>query len=203
MKTYKLADGSSVQKIREGSEAETWRSVPGVKMIWHGAWNDPELQYKDRVVNYYDVENALWDEFKDDCDERGVKADAKDDAEFNKYCKEHASEIYMLIESLSKDRMKESVKTEQDYLRDGFPRDIKLSELLKVKDRGSRPAVSSDPDLTFAADHITVQDTLPIGDDTVWGRTSKYLKIFGTSEGYITASSDYLFLLKHLKNDMQ
>ena len=37
----------------------TWYDCGTIKMIWHGAWADPELQFGDKVVNYYDVEEYV------------------------------------------------------------------------------------------------------------------------------------------------
>lgn len=36
-----------------------------VELIWHGTQSDPELSIDNYVANYYDVEDTLWDEFKD------------------------------------------------------------------------------------------------------------------------------------------
>lgn len=38
--------------------------IKGVKFIYHGDWSDPEIIYKDRTFNEYDVEDMLWDEFQ-------------------------------------------------------------------------------------------------------------------------------------------
>lgn len=38
--------------------------IPGVKYISHGEWSDPEVEYKGYTFNYWDVEDSLYDLFK-------------------------------------------------------------------------------------------------------------------------------------------
>lgn len=68
-----------------------YRGIKGVYMIWHGEWKDPELSYNGMVVNYYDVENTIWEEYKED------GYDSDDEEEFTKYCQNHEAEIKQLI----------------------------------------------------------------------------------------------------------
>lgn len=67
-----------------------YRGIRGVYMIWYGEWSDPEISYKGKVVNYYDVEDTIWEEYKE---ERSTD----DASEFTKYCQKHAAEIKQLI----------------------------------------------------------------------------------------------------------
>lgn len=77
---------------RKGGE-NNWRGVPGVHMIWHGEWNDPELEYDGSVANYYDVESTMYEYAEED----GI--DTNDDEAFNKYCQEHDYDVYSLFSS--------------------------------------------------------------------------------------------------------
>ena len=38
--------------------------IPGIKFISHGEWSDPEVEYKGYTFNYWDVEDSLYDLFK-------------------------------------------------------------------------------------------------------------------------------------------
>lgn len=79
-----------------------WRGVEGVTMIWHGEWSDPELEYDGKVANYLDVENTMWERYKEECrcaDFYHFSGD--DDAEFNRFCRDYAEDVYELIEVLS------------------------------------------------------------------------------------------------------
>lgn len=81
--------------------ANNWRGCKDIKMIWHGEWNDPELVTEYDGVeywfNYYDIENALWEDFlesegieeKDTYDENGNISDEYEN-EFSKYCQDNA-----------------------------------------------------------------------------------------------------------------
>ena len=68
-----------------------YRGIKDIEFIWHGATPDPELSYNGMVVNYYDVEDTIWQEYKED----GHNPD--DEEEFTKYCQRHEAEIKQLI----------------------------------------------------------------------------------------------------------
>ena len=81
------------KSIKSAHQDKMWRGVPGVRMDWHGEWADPELEYNGMRANYWDVENSMYDWAKED----GI--DAENDNEFNKYCQEHAHDVYEYIEN--------------------------------------------------------------------------------------------------------
>lgn len=68
-----------------------WYGVPGIRMIWHGEWADPELECDGYVANYYDVENYLYENAKDD----GI--DVENDDVFAEYVREHADDAKWMI----------------------------------------------------------------------------------------------------------
>lgn len=70
-----------------------WRGVPGVHMIWHGEWADPELEYEGKIANYWDIEDAMYEWATED----GVNVDS--DEAFNKYCQEHDYDVYALFDN--------------------------------------------------------------------------------------------------------
>lgn len=53
---------------RELSGLPTWRGVEGTRVIWHGEWSDPEIYYDGYLFNYWDAEDALSEEDKEDTD---------------------------------------------------------------------------------------------------------------------------------------
>ena len=73
-----------------------YRGIKDIEFIWHGSTADPELSYKGMTVNYYDVEDAIWEDYMED---RYTKAlvDPDDEEEFTNYCQRHAAEIKQLI----------------------------------------------------------------------------------------------------------
>ena len=46
-------------------EADLFYGVPEVEFIWHGEWADPEVAYKGKLYSYTDLEDTLYDDFKD------------------------------------------------------------------------------------------------------------------------------------------
>lgn len=116
--------------------AKEWRGVPGVKMIWHGEYSDPELEYGGVRRNYWDVEDGMYVWAKED----GI--DAEDDESFNKYCQEHSDDVYEYfyepdgIESAchgkskkDKDEKKKAVKSSMSV------RDLPREALQELKER--------------------------------------------------------------------
>ena len=68
-----------------------YRGIRDIEFIWHGPSSDPELSYNGMVVNFYDVEDTIWQEYKED------GYDPDDEEEFTKYCQNHEAEIKQLI----------------------------------------------------------------------------------------------------------
>ena len=68
-----------------------YRGIKDIEFIWHGSTPDPELSYNGMTVNYYDVEDTIWQEYKED----GYNPD--DEEEFTKYCQRHETDIKSLI----------------------------------------------------------------------------------------------------------
>lgn len=49
--------------------------IYGIRFISHGAWSDPELVWHGKSFNYYDVENSLWELFREDCKQENKPVD--------------------------------------------------------------------------------------------------------------------------------
>lgn len=39
--------------------------IEDINFIWHGEWSDPEIEYKGQLINYYTIENSLYEVFLD------------------------------------------------------------------------------------------------------------------------------------------
>ena len=37
--------------------------IEDINFIWHGEWSDPEIEYKGNLINYYTIENSLYEDF--------------------------------------------------------------------------------------------------------------------------------------------
>lgn len=75
-------------------EADWFYGVPEVEFIWHGEWADPEVEYKGNTYNYYDLEDSLWVDYKE---EKGENAN---DDDFEKWVKDHQDLVYSTLEIL-------------------------------------------------------------------------------------------------------
>ena len=67
--------GHLYRKDAEGNvhtnSKETYRGVEGSTFIWHGEWADPTILWKGKELNGNDVEEYLFDEYKETCNETG------------------------------------------------------------------------------------------------------------------------------------
>ena len=70
-----------------------WMGIEGIEMIWHGNQADPELVYQGISKNYWEIENTVYQECKEDF---GLK-NAEDDDFFQIYCQKHADDIKTLF----------------------------------------------------------------------------------------------------------
>ncbi len=61
--------------------------VEGVEFVWNGTQADPYVEYKGRTYNYYDLEQPLWDEFKE---ETGIE----DTEAFEKWVQADPERVY-------------------------------------------------------------------------------------------------------------
>ena len=76
-------------------EYPNWYGIEDIGFIWRGEWSDPEIEYKGERINSYIVEDTMWERFRENCEENGIDVDLDD---FSSYMKEHAEDVYELIE---------------------------------------------------------------------------------------------------------
>ena len=69
-------DGLEDEPIDESNKND-WFGIKGARFIYHGDWNDPEVQYDGVSLNYWDVEAILLDEYREE------HPDDKNDKGFN------------------------------------------------------------------------------------------------------------------------
>ena len=48
---------------------EWFYGIYGIQFIWRGAWSDPELIWHGQRFNYYDLEDALWSYYHEECED--------------------------------------------------------------------------------------------------------------------------------------
>jgi hypothetical protein len=88
-------DGMLFGKMKELSD---WYGLTGVGFIWHGEWNDPEIEYKGKQINATIVEDTMWERWIRDDDGRLINGRESDDGGFKKFMLDNKDEVYELIE---------------------------------------------------------------------------------------------------------
>lgn len=76
-------------------EYPDWYGIPDIGFIWHNTQTDPELEYKGKRINSTIIEDAMWSQYREECEEKSVEPD---EDEFEKYMRENADDVYELIE---------------------------------------------------------------------------------------------------------
>lgn len=72
-----------------------YRGTEGIEYVSHGAWADPELVYDGKSLNYWDIEDALWNMFCEGvAKDAGILVDEMDlfsyEDAFNEYVQNNA-----------------------------------------------------------------------------------------------------------------
>lgn len=71
--------------------------IYGIRLVWHGEWNDPELIWHGKSFNYYHVETPLWENYTEECAEMGIKPNEED---FPVWVKKNARLARELLQNL-------------------------------------------------------------------------------------------------------
>ena len=73
--------------------------ISKVKYVWHGCWADPEVIYRGRSFNYWEVEDTLWGWFLDDKGIRDYKGDGEEfNEEFAQWIFDNQADVHMLLD---------------------------------------------------------------------------------------------------------
>lgn len=94
VKEGEIASEAMKKKSRMHSkDAEKgWFGIKDAKFIYHGDWNDPEVEYKGVLLNYWDIESGLLEIYRDEHPED------KNDKGFDKWMADHPEEIRSELE---------------------------------------------------------------------------------------------------------
>jgi hypothetical protein len=71
--------------------------IYGIRLVWHGEGNDPELIWHGKPFNYYHVETPLWENYTEECTEMGIKPNEDD---FPVWVKKNARLARELLQNL-------------------------------------------------------------------------------------------------------
>ena len=90
---YKHCENRTVKDMSDKKQKSWWMGIEGIEMIWHGEWSDPKLTYRGIRKNYWEIENTVYQECKEDFGPEN----AEDDNFFKIYCQKHAEDIKTLF----------------------------------------------------------------------------------------------------------
>ena len=83
----------TLKEIFPPEQPKYYRGCENVRFVSHGEWNDPdlisEIDGTEYCFNYWDIENALWDNF---CDEIETQDSDSNEERFSKYVKNNCYE---------------------------------------------------------------------------------------------------------------
>lgn len=72
-----------------------WKYFDKAEYIHNGNWSDPELKYKGFTLNYYSIEDTIYERFKEFCEEESI---IDNEENFTEYCKANQDDIEELFE---------------------------------------------------------------------------------------------------------
>lgn len=78
-------------------ELPNWYGILNIGFVYHGEWSDSEVEYKGKRINSHDIEDVMWENYREDCLEGRVE-DTFDG--FDIYMKEHQNEVYEILEEI-------------------------------------------------------------------------------------------------------
>ena len=82
--------------------------VPDVYLIYIHDWTDPYVEYQGNLYNYYELEDMLWSDYNEVCEEDGVEP-SEDDFETNFVTPDS---VYNVLYDMIPDISKEYIQTD-------------------------------------------------------------------------------------------
>ena len=110
-----------------------WYGIPGIEFIYINDNTDPLLRYRGKIIDSYDVEDAMWDMFNSD--------DRKDDYDtFNDYMRDNVDMVYEFCDnapftSVAYSEGRNSTSANESYLRESMRKYTK-SQLADIVRKG-------------------------------------------------------------------
>ena len=74
-------------------ELPNYCGIETIGVVWHGEWSDPEIEYKGKRCNVYDMEDTMYGYYRDEYPNDGEN-------NFAKYMKDNESEVIELCEHI-------------------------------------------------------------------------------------------------------
>ena len=103
--------------------AKGWFGIKDAKFIYHGDWNDPEVEYKGVSLNYWDVESGLLEIYRDEHPED------RNDKGFDKWMAAHPEEIRSQLELLYDAEMEYRADNPEEQYNEDWASDMMSDDL--------------------------------------------------------------------------
>lgn len=192
--------------VNEGLEYEDgcFYGIPGVHFIDNGNAQDPEVEYNGLLMNYWDLEDYLYIDFKEDCAEKGIPVT---DEEFEKFVRQESDRVKEIIEELgyyeddSLDYEMGDNKNELDESFSGKYSDDEVGDLAKTNE-WTEIFVDDEDEDDDNIDNIIVQDddTVSYDEEDDILNEAKYKQPFNDSPEFYDSMYQAYKLLKDRKN---
>lgn len=101
-----LDEDYTVDDLNKDEEYDNFYGLKGLHVYFpNGRGSDPHVYYKDLEMNYYDLADSMWEDFKEDLGEKLKNLSANElDIEFEKWLKENESYVQnFFLEAATKD----------------------------------------------------------------------------------------------------
>lgn len=125
----------TVDDLNKDEEYDNFYGLKGLHVYFpNGKGSDPHVYYKDLEMNYYDLENAMWEDFKEDLGDKLKNLSENElDTEFEKWLKENESHVqnyFLQAATETPEELEEGNKNSKCSLTKKEP-EIKLDEDLE------------------------------------------------------------------------
>ena len=78
-------------------EKKWFYGIEGLEFVWNGEWSDPYVVCGDKVLDYYDIENPMWEIYREECEENGEEEDI---SKFVEWMKTNEDVVRGLVDDL-------------------------------------------------------------------------------------------------------
>lgn len=95
-----------VNMFEKNNPKKHYLNFKEIEYIWHGAWADSELVYKGKHVDYWDIEDYLYDIYKDEMLELGYDFNAYGDCtgmDYEEWCLNNEEYCYERLDEIIND----------------------------------------------------------------------------------------------------
>lgn len=81
-----------------------WYGISDIGFIWHNTQTDPELEYKGKLFNAHDIEDAMYDDYCSYCED--FEEDVTETG-FEIYMIDNSDEVHELLDRLIVNKMED------------------------------------------------------------------------------------------------